>query len=116
MCVTARVFSMNPQTKTLTSSQNRISRVPPLLLLSPLLAVSDSTINALGLSVVALLILIVASVPLSVAVRRLPEYGRIAVVVVIPSGVVTCATLLAHAWFYELYRAIGVYLPLLTAA
>lgn len=88
----------------------------PLLLLCPLLAVSDSTINALGLSVVAVLVTTTASLPLTLALRRLPEYGRIAVVVIVTSGVVTSAILLARAWFYELYLAIGVYLPLLVAS
>jgi len=96
-------------------SPHRHKQVAPLLLLCPLLAVSDSTINALGLSFVAILVTTTASLPLTFALRRLPEYGRIAVVVIIASGVVTSATLLAHAWFYDLYRAIGVYLPLLVA-
>jgi len=90
-------------------------QIAPLLLLCPLLAVSDSTINALGLSVVAILVTTTASLPLTFTLRRLPEYGRIAVVVIITSGVVTSAILLAHAWFFDLYRAIGVYLPLLVA-
>src|SRR5689334_1014038 len=93
----------------------RHNRVAPLLLLCPLLAVSDSTINALGLSVVAILVTMIASLPLTVALQRLSEYGRIAIVTVIASGVVTTATLLAHAWFYDLYTAIGFYLPLLVA-
>jgi Na+-translocating ferredoxin:NAD+ oxidoreductase subunit E len=94
---------------------SRIKHVAPLLLLCPLLAVSDSVINAVGLSVVAILVTTTAGFPLTFALRRLPEYGRIAVVVIVTSGVVTSATLLAHAWFYDLYRAIGVYLPLLVA-
>jgi Na+-translocating ferredoxin:NAD+ oxidoreductase subunit E len=95
--------------------QNRDNRVAPLLLLCPLLAVSDSTINALGLSIVAILVTTTASLPLTLALRRLPQYGRIAITAIISSGVVTSATLLAHAWFYGLYRAIGIYLPLLVA-
>jgi electron transport complex protein RnfE len=84
-------------------------------MLCPLLAVSDSLINALGLSVVALLVTTLASIPMSVTLQRLPEYGRIAAVVIIVSGIVTSAMLVAHAWFYDLYIAIGAYLPLLVA-
>jgi electron transport complex protein RnfE len=90
-------------------------RMAPLLMLSPLLAVSDSLINALGLSVVALFVTTIASIPLSVTMQRLPEYGRMAAVVIIIAGTVTSALLLAHAWFYDLYLAIGAYLPLLVA-
>jgi len=84
-----------------------------LLALSPLLAVSDSVINALGFGLVALLVTVVASIPTSINLNRYNEYGRIAVIVTTVAGVVTSAMLLAHAWFYELYRAIGAYLPLL---
>jgi len=90
-------------------------RVAPLLLLCPLLAVSDSIINALGLSVVAIIVMTIASLPLTFALQRLPEYGRIAIVVIVVSSVVTSALLLAHAWYFDLYRAIGVFLPLLVA-
>jgi Na+-translocating ferredoxin:NAD+ oxidoreductase subunit E len=90
-------------------------RVTPLLMLCPLLAVSDSVINALGLSAVAIIVTVVASLPMSVTLQRLPEYGRIAAVVVIAGGVVTSALLLIHARFYELYLAIGAYVPLLVA-
>jgi Na+-translocating ferredoxin:NAD+ oxidoreductase subunit E len=90
-------------------------RVVPLLMLCPLLAVSDSVINALGLSVVAILVTVIASLPMSLTLQRLPEYGRIAAVVIITAGVVTSAQLLIHAWFYDLYLAIGAYVPLLVA-
>lgn len=93
-----------------------IKRVAPLLLLCPLLAVSDSLVNALGLCVVTLLVTTVASVPMSLTLQRLPEYGRIAAIVVITAGTVTSALLIIHAWFYELYLAIGTYVPLLVAA
>jgi electron transport complex protein RnfE len=89
------------------------TRVAALLLLCPLLAVSDSVINALGLGSVAILVTIAASIPLSVALKRLPEYGRIAVAVAIISAVVTCAVLIANAYFHKLYIAIGAFLPLL---
>lgn len=91
-------------------------RAAPLLMLCPLLAVSDSVINALGLATIAFAVILVAALPMSLTLQRLPEYGRIAAVVVIAAGVVTSVLLLIHAWFYDLYRAIGAYVPLLVAA
>ena len=91
------------------------SALSPLLLLCPLLAVSDSLLNALGLSVVAMLVTLIASVPMTLTLQRLPEYGRIAAVVVLAAGVVTCALLLTHAFAYDLYLAVGAYVPLLVA-
>jgi len=96
-------------------STKATSKVAPLLMLCPLLAVSDSVINAVGLSIVAVLVTLTASLPMSVTLQRLPEYGRIAAVVIIAAGAVTAALLLTHAWFYDLYLAIGTYLPLLVA-
>jgi electron transport complex protein RnfE len=89
------------------------TRVAALLMLCPLLAVSDSVINALGLSIVAMLVTLAASIPLSMTLQRLPEYGRIAIAVAIIASVVTAAALLVNAYFHELYLAIGAYLPLL---
>jgi electron transport complex protein RnfE len=97
------------------NARNTSNRVAPLLMLCPLLAVSDSVINALGLSIVAIVVTVIASLPMSLTLQRLPEYGRIAAVVVIASGVVTSALLMIHAWFYDLYLAIGAYVPLLVA-
>jgi Na+-translocating ferredoxin:NAD+ oxidoreductase subunit E len=97
------------------NAQSTTNRVAPLLMLCPLLAVSDSVINALGLSIVAIIVTSIASLPMSLTLQRLPEYGRIAAVVVIASGVVTSALLMIHAWFYDLYLAIGAYVPLLVA-
>jgi electron transport complex protein RnfE len=85
-------------------------------MLCPLLAVSDTVINALGLSIVAIIVTIAASIPLSVTLQRLPEYGRIATAVAVVAAVVTSAVLLANAYFHELYLAIGAYLPLLVAS
>ncbi|MBC7983337.1 MAG: electron transport complex subunit RsxE [Candidatus Obscuribacterales bacterium] len=87
--------------------------VATLLVLSPLLAISDSAINALGFGLVAVLVTVVASIPTSITLNRYNEYGRIAVIVLTVAGVVTSALLLVHAWFYDLYRAIGMYVPLL---
>jgi electron transport complex protein RnfE len=64
---------------------------------------------------VAIMVTVISSLPMSLTLQRLPEYGRIAAVVVIAAGVVTSALLCIHAWFYELYLAIGTYLPLLVA-
>jgi electron transport complex protein RnfE len=92
------------------------TRVATLLMLCPLLAVSDSVINALGLGLVAFVVTAVASVPLSITLQRLPEYGRIATAVTIVAAVVTCAILFINAFFHELYLAIGAYLPILVAS
>src|SRR5690349_16591896 len=83
------------------------TRVAALLMVCPLLAVSDTLINALGLSVVALLVTLAASVPLSVTLERLPEYGRIATAVATIAAVVTSAVLLANAYVHDLYLALG---------
>jgi electron transport complex protein RnfE len=85
-------------------------------MLCPLLAVSDTVINALGLSIVALIVTIAASLPLSVTLQKLPEYGRMASAVAVIAAIVTSAILLANAFVHDLYLALGAYLPLLVAS
>ncbi|MDT8424510.1 MAG: electron transport complex subunit E [Methyloprofundus sp.] len=84
-----------------------------LLGLCPLLAVSNSVINSLGLGLATTLTLIVSNLLVS-SLRRfiLPEI-RLALFVLIIAGVVTMIELIMHAWFYQLYKILGIFIPLI---
>jgi electron transport complex protein RnfE len=84
-----------------------------LLGLCPLLAVSNSVINALGLGLATLLTLVVSNVCVSLARPLLRPEIRIPAYVVIIASVVTVIQLLLQAWFYELYRILGIFIPLI---
>jgi len=84
-----------------------------LLGLCPLLAVSNTVINALGLGLATLLTLTVSNVCVSVARPLLRPEIRIPAYVVIIASVVTVIQLLMQAWFHELYRILGIFIPLI---
>jgi Na+-translocating ferredoxin:NAD+ oxidoreductase subunit E len=105
----AKDFSMHPP------NPQPIRAISPLLVLCPLLAVSDSVINGLGLGLVAVMVVVVATAPLSITLQTDSEFVRIATAVAIVSATVTVAILLTDAYFHELYLAIGAYLPVLAA-
>lgn len=86
-----------------------------LLALSPLLAASETVVQAVGLGVAALCILPLASVPMLLVRRGLDEHAAVAAAVLLLSGMVACAELTLHAWLPDLRQALGVFLPLLCA-
>jgi electron transport complex protein RnfE len=84
-----------------------------LLGLCPLLAVSNTVINALGLGLATLLTLVLSNVCVSLARHVLRPEIRIPAYVVIIASVVTVIQLLMQAWFHELYRILGIFIPLI---
>ncbi|HET6565782.1 MAG TPA: electron transport complex subunit E [Xanthomonadales bacterium] len=84
-----------------------------LLGLCPLLAVSNTVINALGLGLATLLTLVISNVCVSLARPLLRQEIRIPAYVVIIASVVTVIQLLMQAWFHELYRILGIFIPLI---
>lgn len=85
-----------------------------LLALCPALAVSDTTVNALGLGAAALLASVVACMSASL-LRRLPEQVQWPIGVFVLAASVSAMSLWFNAWLHELHRALGIFLPLLAA-
>jgi Na+-translocating ferredoxin:NAD+ oxidoreductase subunit E len=84
-----------------------------LLGLCPLLAVSTSLGNGLGLGLATLAVLIASNVLVSLVGRTLPAEIRIAVFVVLIAALVTCVELVVAAWLPGLHSALGIFLPLI---
>ncbi|MBT8099693.1 MAG: electron transport complex subunit E [Gammaproteobacteria bacterium] len=84
-----------------------------LLGLCPLLAVTTSFVNGLGLGVATLFVLTLSNALVS-ATRRfiLPEI-RIPIYVLIIASLVTCVELIFKAWFPVLDRSLGIFIPLI---
>ena len=84
-----------------------------LLGLCPLLAVSNTLVNALGLSVATILTLMLSNAVIStVRAFILPEI-RLPLFVLIIAGIVTLIELMMSAWFYPLYKVLGIFIPLI---
>jgi len=84
-----------------------------LLGLCPLLAVTGTFINGLGLGL-ATMATLVASIVIVSLIRKLvrPEV-RIPVFVLVIASIVTVIELSMSAWFYELYKVLGIFIPLI---
>ena len=84
-----------------------------LLGLCPLLAVSGSVVNGLGLGLATTLTLVFSSLAVSLARGILRPEIRIPAYVLIIAAVVTAIQLLMQAWLYELYQVLGIFIPLI---
>lgn len=85
-----------------------------LLGLCPLLAVSTTIANALGLGLATLLVLVVSNVSVSLVRNIVSNAIRLPVFVIIIASAVTCTELLMQAYSFELYEVLGIFLPLIT--
>ncbi len=84
-----------------------------LLGLCPLLAVSSTLTNALGLGIATLLVLVGSNVTVSLIRDYVPNEIRIPVFVMIIAALVTCVQLLMNAFAYGLYLSLGIFIPLI---
>lgn len=84
-----------------------------LLGLCPLLAVSASVVNALGLGLATLLVLTCSNLVVSLIREQVTEAVKIPVFVMIIATFTTCTELLMKAYTYELYQILGIFIPLI---
>lgn len=84
-----------------------------LLGLCPLLAVTSTVVNALGLGIATLFVLICSNVTVSAIRQWVPKEIRIPIFVLIIAAFVTCVQLLMNAFTYDLYQSLGIFLPLI---
>lgn len=84
-----------------------------LLGLCPLLAVSNSLVNGLGLGIATLFTLLLSNTLVSVTRPLLRPEIRILLFVLIIASAVSVIELLMKAWLYDLYRILGIFLPLI---
>lgn len=84
-----------------------------LLGLCPLLAVTGTVINGIGLGIATLLVLMISNLSVSLARGLIRPEIRIPAFVLIIATVVTVIQLLMQAWFHDLYRVLGIFIPLI---
>ena len=85
-----------------------------LLGLCPLLAVTASVVNALGLAAATLFVLVTSNLCVSLIRNVVTESIRLPAFVLIIAAAVTGTELLMQAYAYELYQILGIFLPLIT--
>lgn len=84
-----------------------------LLGLCPLLAVTSTITNALGLGLATLVVLVGSNVLVSLVRNYVPKEIRIPVFVMIIAALVTSVQLVINAYAYGLYLSLGIFLPLI---
>jgi len=81
--------------------------------LCPLLAVTNSVVNGLGLGIATTLVLIGSNVSVSIIRKHIPREIRIPIFVMLIASFVTIVQLLMNAYTYELYLVLGIFIPLI---
>jgi len=84
-----------------------------LLGLCPLLAVTTTFVNGLGLGLATMTVLTLSNVLVSATRRFIRADIRIPMYVLIISSLVTCIELVFQAWFPSLGRSLGIFIPLI---
>jgi electron transport complex protein RnfE len=101
----------------LKSFTNGFLRENPVLVLMiglcPLLAVSSSAIDALGMGIAATFVLALSNLAISFCRKIIPEDIRIPVFIIIIATFVTVTDYVMAAYFPPLHRSLGVFVPLI---
>jgi electron transport complex protein RnfE len=84
-----------------------------MLGLCPLLAVTTSFVNGLGLGLATLAVLVLSNTLVSATRRWISSEIRLPMYVVIIASLVTCIELVFKAWFPSLDRTLGIFIPLI---
>ena len=84
-----------------------------LLGLCPLLAVTTTFVNGLGLGIATVMVLTCSNILVSATRRWILAEIRVPIYVLIIASLVTCIELIFKAWFPALDRSLGIFIPLI---
>ena len=84
-----------------------------LLGLCPLLAVTNTAVNGIGLGLATLFVLLISNAAVSLLRSRLQPEIRIPAFVLIIATLVTAVDLSLQAWLHDLSRTLGIFVPLI---
>lgn len=84
-----------------------------ILGLCPLLAVTSTAINGLGLGIATTLVLVASNFTVSLIRHLVRPEVRIPVFVLVIASFVTAVELAMNAYFHDLYTVLGIFIPLI---
>ena len=103
--------------KTLERLYNGLIKENPTLVLMlgmcPTLAVTTSAFNGLGMGLTTTVVLALSNLIISLLRKLIPDKIRIPAFIVIIASFVTMMQLLLQAYIPDLYKALGIYIPLI---
>lgn len=84
-----------------------------MLALCPLLAVTSSATNGLGMGVASTTVMILSALVVSLLRNLIAQDVRIPVFVLLIATIVTLVDMIMNAWLHELYKVLGLFIPLI---
>ncbi|WP_285905738.1 electron transport complex subunit RsxE [Pseudodesulfovibrio pelocollis] len=90
--------------------------LPPfkiVLGLCPVLAVTKTAYNGLGMGLAVIFVLTLSNLLVSLLRKAIPAKVRIACFIVVAASLVVCVELLMQAYAYPLYLQLGIFVPLI---
>ncbi|AKI97299.1 electron transport complex subunit RsxE [Kosmotoga pacifica] len=79
----------------------------------PTLATTTSAVNGLGMGLATTSVLVMSNVVVSLIRKFIPDKVRIPAYIVIIASFVTVVDLLMHGFTYELWKTLGLFIPLI---
>jgi Na+-translocating ferredoxin:NAD+ oxidoreductase subunit E len=86
-----------------------------LIAVCPLLAMSDTVVDALGIGAAVLIVFPLSTALLGVLRSRLTEVTALATSMLTAAALVACVELLLSAWFSELRNSLALFVPLIVS-
>lgn len=84
-----------------------------LLALCPLMAVTTTATNGLGMGLVTLLVLVASNVLVSLIRNQVPSQIRIPIFTLLIAALVTLVDQAMNAWLHDLHRVLGLFIALI---
>jgi electron transport complex protein RnfE len=84
-----------------------------MLALCPLLAVTGTAVNGLGMGLATLVVLALSGMSVAAFRDLITPEVRIPVFVLLIAGIVTIVDLTMNAWVHELHKVLGLFIPLI---
>lgn len=86
-----------------------------LLGLCPTMAMTTSATNGLGMGLATAFVMAASSLLVAVFRNRISQEVRIPVYILIVAAMVTVVDLVMNAWMHELYKVLGLFIPLIVS-
>ncbi len=84
-----------------------------MLALCPLLAVTSTATNGLGMGMASLAVMVLSSLVVSVIRDFITKEVRLPVFVLLIATIVTLVDMYMNAWMHELHKVLGLFIPLI---
>lgn len=84
-----------------------------MLALCPLLAVTGTATNGLGMGLATIVVMVIATCIVSMSRDIITQEVRIPVFVLLIAGIVTLVDMYINAYLHELYKVLGLFIPLI---